>query len=336
MTDTMPSETARAPRPEKIAVVDEVKTRLQGSSAALLTEYRGMKVADLAALRAALTTAGGDLKVYKNTLVRFAVRDLDLDIDEAMLTGPTAIAFVDGDAAAVAKALRDFARTNPNLVVKGGILGDAALSADEAGRSPTCPPGRCCSPASPAAWPPRSSASPACSRRCPATSPTASRPSSTRAAPPAPRRRARLPTGRRARRARRTTGPHRRGRRSRRHRPTGPTATRTADGRATRTGRDEALGEGAPADTAPATESASADAAPANDAEAAVPVEGAPAGATTDAPAHGRRGHDRRRPRRRGTHHRGRFGGSERDRGGTRRRDRHRGRGRTGRDHRHA
>jgi large subunit ribosomal protein L10 len=132
MTDTMPSETARAPRPEKIAVVDEVKTRLQGSSAALLTEYRGMKVADLAALRVALTAAGADFKVYKNTLVRFAVRDLGLDLDEAMLTGPTAIAFVDGDAAAVAKALRDYARTNPLLIVKGGILGESALSADEA------------------------------------------------------------------------------------------------------------------------------------------------------------------------------------------------------------
>jgi large subunit ribosomal protein L10 len=132
MTDTIQSSTEREPRPEKVAVVDEVKARLQASSAALLTEYRGLKVSDLAALRVALTAAGGDFKIYKNTLVRFAVRDLGVDLDEALLTGPTAIAFVDGDAAAVAKALRDFARTNPALVVKGGILGDVSLTADEA------------------------------------------------------------------------------------------------------------------------------------------------------------------------------------------------------------
>src|SRR5689334_18527407 len=81
-------------------------------------------------LRRALRTAGGEYKIYKNTLVRFAARDLGLEIDE-LLTGPTAIAFVDGDAAAVAKALRDSARTNPALVVKGGLLGTKALSAED-------------------------------------------------------------------------------------------------------------------------------------------------------------------------------------------------------------
>jgi large subunit ribosomal protein L10 len=120
------------PRPEKVAVVDEVRERLSSSSAALLTEYRGLKVGDLAELRRALRPAGGDFKIYKNTLVRFAVRELDVEGVEELLIGPTAIAFVDGDAAAVAKALRDYARTNPALVVKGGILGDKALTADEA------------------------------------------------------------------------------------------------------------------------------------------------------------------------------------------------------------
>jgi large subunit ribosomal protein L10 len=119
------------PRADKVAVVDEVKSRLSSSSAALLTEYRGLKVAELADLRRALRTAGGDYKIYKNTLVRFAVRDLGIDIDEATLTGPTAIAFVEGDAAAVAKALRDYSRTNANLVLKGGVLSGKALSADE-------------------------------------------------------------------------------------------------------------------------------------------------------------------------------------------------------------
>lgn len=119
------------PRSEKVAVVDEVKARLSSSSAALLTEYRGLKVGELAELRRSLRTAGGDYKIYKNSLVRFAVRDLGLDIDEATLTGPTAIAFVEGDAAAVAKALRDYSRTNANLVLKGGVLGAKALTVEE-------------------------------------------------------------------------------------------------------------------------------------------------------------------------------------------------------------
>jgi len=119
------------PRPEKVAVVDEVKGRLSDSDAALLTEYRGLNVAEISALRRSLRQAGGDYKIYKNTLVRFAARDLDLEIED-LLTGPTAIAFVEGDPVSVAKALRDFARTNPNLVVKGGVLGDRLLSADEA------------------------------------------------------------------------------------------------------------------------------------------------------------------------------------------------------------
>jgi large subunit ribosomal protein L10 len=121
------------PRAEKVAVVDEVKERLSSSSAALLTEYRGINVSDMATLRRALRAAGGEYKIYKNTLVRFAVRDLGLEGVEELLLGPTAIAFVEGDAVGVAKALRDFARTNPNLVVKGGLLGDKVLAAGDVG-----------------------------------------------------------------------------------------------------------------------------------------------------------------------------------------------------------
>ena len=120
------------PRPEKVAVVDEVRERLSSSSAVLLTEYRGLKVSELAELRRNLRTAGGDYKVYKNTLVRFAVRELGIEGVEELLVGPTALAFVDGDAAAVAKALRDYGRTNPALVLKGGVLGSKTLTADEA------------------------------------------------------------------------------------------------------------------------------------------------------------------------------------------------------------
>jgi large subunit ribosomal protein L10 len=117
------------PRPEKVAVVDEVRSRLSSASAAVLTEYRGLKVGDLARLRGSVREAGGEYKIYKNTLVRLAVRDLGLTDLEALLTGPTAIAFVDGDAVMVAKSLRDFARANPNLTIKGGVLGQSVLGA---------------------------------------------------------------------------------------------------------------------------------------------------------------------------------------------------------------
>ena len=123
------------PRPEKVAVVDEVRDRLSNSQAALLTEYRGIGVSDMSTLRRSLREAGGEYKIYKNTLVRFAARDLGLDIDE-LLTGPTAIAFVPtdstGDPVLVAKALKDFGKTNQALVVKGGVLGEKTLTAGDA------------------------------------------------------------------------------------------------------------------------------------------------------------------------------------------------------------
>ena len=118
------------PRPEKVAVVDEVRAKLTAADAALLTEYRGLNVAATSTLRRSQTDAGGEYKIYKNTLVRFAARDLGLELDD-LLTGPTAIAFVAGDPVNVAKALRDFSKGNPALVVKGGLLGDKVLDADD-------------------------------------------------------------------------------------------------------------------------------------------------------------------------------------------------------------
>lgn len=120
------------PRPEKVAVVEEVKGKLSNSDAAILTEYRGLGVKQLAELRSGLRDNGGEYKVYKNTLVRFAVRDLDLTELEESLTGPTAIAFVKGDPVAVAKTLKEFAKANPALVVKGGVLGTKPLTAKDA------------------------------------------------------------------------------------------------------------------------------------------------------------------------------------------------------------
>lgn len=119
------------PRADKVAVVNEVRDRLAASDGAVLTEYRGLTVAELAQLRRELTAAGGDYKIYKNTLVRLAVADGSQAAIKDLLTGPTAIAFVQGDVSAVAKALRDFARGNPHLVVKGGVVGSDFLSAGD-------------------------------------------------------------------------------------------------------------------------------------------------------------------------------------------------------------
>ena len=119
------------PRPEKVAVVEEVRARLSDADGALLTEYRGLTVAELAELRSALAKVGGEYKVYKNTLVKLAITGGPHETMAELLTGPTAIAFVDGDVSAVAKALRDFSRTNAHLVIKGGVVGEGAVSAAE-------------------------------------------------------------------------------------------------------------------------------------------------------------------------------------------------------------
>jgi len=115
----------------KVAVIDEIKERLAGSDAAVLTEYRGLTVSEIAELRAALRPAATDYKIFKNTLARRAAEEAGLAEVAEQLSGPVAIAFVrreGGDAVTAAKALRDFARGNPNLVVKGGVLGPRLLT----------------------------------------------------------------------------------------------------------------------------------------------------------------------------------------------------------------
>jgi large subunit ribosomal protein L10 len=128
------------PRPEKVAVVNEVRERLDGAQGAILTEYRGLTVREMAALRQALVAAGGDYKVYKNTLVKLAIAGGRHEPLDALLEGPTAIAFVSGEVSAVAKALRDYARTNPSLVIKGGLHGEGFLSAQDLGVLADLPP----------------------------------------------------------------------------------------------------------------------------------------------------------------------------------------------------
>ena len=124
------------PRSEKVAVVDEVKAKLEASDGVVLTEYRGIDVPTMAELRKAVTDAGAEYKIYKNTLVRFAAESLGLDFGD-LLTGPTAIGFAmkdangnPGDPVALAKALADFSKSNDLLVLKGGVLDGEILDVD--------------------------------------------------------------------------------------------------------------------------------------------------------------------------------------------------------------
>ena len=121
------------PTTEKVDTVAEIAQRFTSSNAALITEYRGLTVKQISDLRRALgreTTYA----VVKNTLTKRAAADAGVAIDDALLTGPTAIAFVGGDAVVSAKGLRDFARANPVLVIKGGLLDGNPLTAAEVAR----------------------------------------------------------------------------------------------------------------------------------------------------------------------------------------------------------
>ena len=136
----MDNQVKREPRPEKVAVVTEVRERFAAADAALLTEYRGLTVGELAALRRTLRESGAEYKVYKNTLVRRAAAEAGLADLQPLLTGPTAIAFVSGDAAVAAKTLRDFAKTAPALIIKGGLLGTRFLTPADASALAELPP----------------------------------------------------------------------------------------------------------------------------------------------------------------------------------------------------
>src|ERR671916_54608 len=126
-------------RPDKVAAVSEIADEFRGASASVITEYRGLTVAQLTALRRAL---GPDVtyRVAKNTLVRRAAQDAGVDGLDTLLTGPTAIAFVTGEPVNAAKALRDFAKTNQGLVIKGGFMDGNALSVDEVNRAAEAAP----------------------------------------------------------------------------------------------------------------------------------------------------------------------------------------------------
>ncbi|MDO4901905.1 50S ribosomal protein L10 [Actinomyces sp.] len=117
-------------RPEKDAAVAQLADKFREANAVLLTEYRGLSVADLKDLRRSLA-GNAEYTVAKNTLASIAARRVGLDAIVDDLKGPTALTFVTGEPVEAAKALRDFAKDNKHLILKGGVMDGNALSADE-------------------------------------------------------------------------------------------------------------------------------------------------------------------------------------------------------------
>jgi large subunit ribosomal protein L10 len=117
-------------KPDKVDAVAEIADKFRGSSAAVVTEYRGLTMAQLSTLRRTLGV-GVSYRVAKNTLVKRAAQDAGVQGLEDLFVGPTAIAFVDGEPVDAAKTLRDFAKDNKALVIKGGYMDGKTLSVDE-------------------------------------------------------------------------------------------------------------------------------------------------------------------------------------------------------------
>jgi large subunit ribosomal protein L10 len=117
-------------RPDKVAAVEEIAQHFRGASASVVTEYRGLTMAQLTTLRRSLGD-GANYRVAKNTLVKRAAEDAGVEGLEQLLVGPTAITFITGEPVDAAKALRDFSRTNAGLVIKGGYMDGRALTVAE-------------------------------------------------------------------------------------------------------------------------------------------------------------------------------------------------------------
>jgi len=117
----------------KVETVAEIADKFRTSSAAVVTEYRGLKMSQLTELRRALGTDTA-YTVAKNTLVKRAAADAGVEGMDELFVGPTAVAFINGEPVDAAKALRDFAKNNPLLVIKGGLMDGKALSPAEVGK----------------------------------------------------------------------------------------------------------------------------------------------------------------------------------------------------------
>jgi large subunit ribosomal protein L10 len=120
-------------RPDKAAAVAEIVDQFNDSAGAVLTEYRGLTVKQLQDLRRSLGE-NANYAVVKNTLAKIAASEAGIDGFDDLLVGPTAIAFIQGDVVEAAKGLRDFAKANPTLVIKGGVLDGKPLDAVQIGK----------------------------------------------------------------------------------------------------------------------------------------------------------------------------------------------------------
>ncbi|MGB8651496.1 MAG: 50S ribosomal protein L10, partial [Mycobacteriales bacterium] len=129
-TDTVVEHKRATVRPDKGDAVAELTESFSSSAATVLTEYRGLTVKQISELRRALG-ADTTYSVVKNTLSKIAASNAGLTGLDELLSGPTAVAFVNGDPVSAAKSLRDFAKANPALVVKGGVMDGKAMTADE-------------------------------------------------------------------------------------------------------------------------------------------------------------------------------------------------------------
>ena len=116
--------------PEKTAAVAEIVEDFRTANATVLTEYRGLSVGLMKQLRRSLGVKN-KYSVVKNTLTKIAAKEAGVDLDPALLAGPSAVAFIKGDPIDAAKALRDFAKENPLLIIKGGIFDGKAVTTAE-------------------------------------------------------------------------------------------------------------------------------------------------------------------------------------------------------------
>ena len=128
------------PTPEKAAAIDELTEKMGRAQLAVVTDYRGLTVRDLATLRRQLRGFEVDYTIAKNTLLRIAARNVGIEGSESLLEGPTAVAFCYQDIVGPSKAISDFARTSRILNVRGGLLNGKLIGADEVNRLATLPP----------------------------------------------------------------------------------------------------------------------------------------------------------------------------------------------------
>ncbi|WP_336249374.1 50S ribosomal protein L10 [Stomatohabitans albus] len=117
---------------QKTAVVAQVRKDVQAATAVVMTEYRGLTVQQIGELRNKLRDAGARYVVAKNTLIRIAMKEEGHEVPDETLSGPTALAYIGEDIASAAKALRAFAKTNDNLVIKGALLDGQFMGAEDA------------------------------------------------------------------------------------------------------------------------------------------------------------------------------------------------------------